>query len=128
MVGNMLQCNIKILAYILMPTHYRQQLIREICGIGIMESNPFHSFYLCHLIHKLCNPAFTIQVNSIICKLLSYNLEFFHTLRNELSDFIKYFFHFSAFILSRYYRYSTISTMAITTFAYLDIRIMLRCR
>ena len=53
LVAGMLQGNIEIVAHIVVCSHDRQQVVGELCGVGIMQSYPFHTRYIGHAVDEL---------------------------------------------------------------------------
>ena len=123
-IRNMLQGDIQILTNILLLTDYTQQIPWEVCGICIMQSDPLYSWNIGHLLDELSNMLLAIDVDTVICKFLSYNIKLLCALANKILNLIKDILHWATLVLTSNQRNSAISTMAIAALTNLDISIM----
>ena len=124
MVGDMLQRNVKIFAYIGLLTHDIEKFKREIIGICVMKSNPFYAFNIGYSADKLGNMRPAVEVDTIVSKFLFNDLKLLYALCNQFLNLLKYVLYRPADVLPRDERYCAIGTMPITSFRNLDISIM----
>ena len=74
----MLQGNVEVLAYILPFAHNAKQVVRKVGRVGIMQPYPFHSFNVGYPFDQFGYTLLLVEVNTVECEFLSYNLELLH--------------------------------------------------
>ena len=124
-VRDMLQGDIEVFAYVFLLTHHSQQIPREMCGIGVMQSDPLDTLDVGHFLDKFCDMLSTIDVNSIICELLGDDIKLLCALTYKIFHLIEDLIHRPTLMLACYQRNGAVSAMAITAFADLNIGVML---
>ena len=126
MVGNMLQGNIEIVTHIIVCSHNIEQFHGKLVGIGIMQSNPFHSFDSSHFIDERGDVALSVPIHTIIREFLLDYLKLLNPFCHQVSHLLQNILFRSRHMLSCDDRNGTISTMAVASFRNLDISIMRR--
>ena len=76
----MLQGNIQILANIIVFANHTEQFPREMCGIGIVQSYPLHTFNVGHAVYQFGNMLASVNIYAIISQFLSYDLKLLRSL------------------------------------------------
>ena len=125
-VADMLQGDVKILAYVWLLAHHIEQIERELVRISIVQTDPLHTWNIRHAADEFGDVMFAVQVHAVVGELLGYDLEFLHTIGYQLVHLIKDFIHRTGNVLAGNDRNGAIRTTAVTTFRNLDIGIMMR--
>ena len=115
-IADMLQGNVHILTYVIVFTHHAEQIFREMSGISIMQTNPFHTRDMCHLFYQIRQHLFFIQIHSVIGQFLCNDLKFFHPFGNQQAHFVQNFFHRTRHMFTGNDRNGAIRTLAVATF------------
>ena len=123
-VADVLQSNIEVVADILFLSHHFQQFPREVCWVGIMQSDPLHAFYVSHFLHEFGDMLFSVNIHPIVGQLLCNNLKLLHALFYEIFHLVEYFLNRSAFMSSRDNGDGAVCTVSITSLSYFQIRIV----
>ena len=89
-VGNMLESNIQILAYIRFPGDYVKKVKGELVRIGIMKPDPFNSLYVSHTGNQFSDMVLSVKVDTIVSQFLLDNLKFLHTLGYKSLHLVQY--------------------------------------
>ena len=76
-VAAVLQSNIQIVAHIVAFTHHRQNIEGEMCRIGVMQSYPFHSFYVRQTLCQFGQFRLFVQIVAIVGQILRDELKLF---------------------------------------------------
>ena len=125
-VRDMLEGDVEILTDIGLLPHHSQQVPREVCRIGIVQSDPRHTRDISHLLNQFDNMLTAIDVHTIIGQFLSNDIEFLCTLLHQLAHLIKDLLHRTTLVATCNQRDSAIGTMTVTTLTDLYISIMWR--
>ena len=82
MVGNVLQGDVEIFAYIWLLPHHVEQFHRELVGIGIVQAYPSYTLDVGHPANQLRYMTMAVQVYAIIGQFLGDDLELLHAVSN----------------------------------------------
>ena len=112
----MLQCYIEILADVRLLAHHTQQVPWEMRGISIVQTNPFNTRDISHLLYQFRNMLLTVNIDTIIGQLLRNDIKLLDALSDQIAHLIQNLLHRTTLMLARNQRYSTIGAMAVATF------------
>ena len=90
-VGDMLQGYIQVFADVVVPVHHVEKFQRELVGIGIMKSDPFHALDVGNTLNEVSDMMLSVEVHAVIGQFLLDHLEFLHALAHEISHFLQDF-------------------------------------
>ena len=127
-VADMLQSDVKILAYVWLLAHHIEQIKRELVRISIVQTDPLHTRNIRHAADEFGDVMLAVQVHAVVGELLGDNLEFLHTIGYQLAHLVEDFIHRTGNVLAGDDRNGAIRTAAVATFRNLDIGIMMRSR
>ena len=122
----MLEGDIEILTDVGVLPHHSQQVPREVCRIGIVQSDPRHPRDISHLLNQFGNMLTTIDIHTIIGQFLGNDIEFLCALLHQLAYLIKNLLHRTTLVSTCNQRDSTIGTMTVTALTDFYIGIMWR--
>ena len=123
-VADMLQGDIQIVADILLLSHHAQQVPWEVCGIGIVQTNPLHALYVSHLLNEFSNMLLAIDIYAIVRQFLGNHLKLLGSLTHQIAHLVKYLVHRTTLVLTGNNRYSAVGTMTVTSLGNLQVSIV----
>ena len=122
----MLERQIQIFAHIAVLTYSVKHIIRELCGICVVQPQPLYSVNLGQAVHQRCYLRLAVEVSSIVCQILCQNLKLFNTNGNQIFNLCLNILYWAALVLSGDDRYGAIGACAVATLGYLQIGVVLR--
>ena len=123
-VRDMLEGYIEVLTHIRFLSHHAKQIPREMGRIGIVQTDPFHTGNICHLLNQFGDMLFTVNVNAIISQLLGNDIKLLRAVLDQLAHFIQDLLHRPTLMAPRYQRNSAIGTMTVTALRNFHVGIM----
>ena len=125
-ITNMLKSYIHILTHIRTLTHHPEQICRKMCGISIMQTNPFYPGNFGYTFYEFRKHLLLIQIHTIVSQFLSYYLKLFYSLVYQVTDFIQNFLYRSRYMPPCNNRNSTIRTLPVASLRYFQVCIVFR--
>ena len=125
-VRDVLQSDVEIFADVVVLADDAQQVHWELCGIGIMEANPFYAGNLRHALHEFCNLALMVEVEAIAGEFLSDDLKFVDSGFHHASHLVENILHRAARVSPRDEGYGAVGTLAVAALADFQIGVVAR--
>ena len=91
-----------------------------------MQTNPLHTFDICHFLDEFGNMLFSIDIHTIVGQLLGDHLKLFCSLSHQGAYFLQDLLHGTTLVLTSNNRNGAIGTMAVTALRDFDIGIVAR--
>ena len=88
-VGDVLQRHVEVAADVGVTLHHSQQFPREISGICVVETYPFHPFDVGHSVDEFGDGATTVKVYAVVGQLLGDDVELAHATGHQLAHLIE---------------------------------------
>ena len=124
MVADMLQGDIQVAAHVFLLAHHVEQAPGEMCGIGVMQTNPLHALDISHLFYEFGNTLFAIQVYAVVGQFLCDDLKLLRTLTHQPAHLVQDLLHGAALVSARNQWDGAVRTVAVTALTNLDIGIV----
>ena len=126
--ADVLKRDVEILADVLLLSHHSEQVHREVLGIGIVQTYPFHSLNVSHPFNEFRNLLLAVEVDAVVGEFLCNDLKLFHSLSHQVLHFCQNLLHWARMVLARGNRNGTVGTLAVASFRNLQVSIVLGSR
>ena len=81
----MLEGDIHVAAHLWIGGHLIQYILREICGVGVMDAEPLYAVHLGKLPQELCQGAFSVNIKAVISGILGNDNKLPYTLSGKFT-------------------------------------------
>ena len=126
-VADVLQCDVEVVAHIVVLRHHRQNVPRELRGVGIVQPYPLHAIDGCHLFHQFGKHHFAIEVKAVARQVLRNHVEFLHATAHEVARLVKQLLHGHTFVAARDERYGAEGAEAVTALRDFHVGVVVWC-